>query len=173
MHRHAFLYTYIIHINRNRNYVKQKRNYEYEVLNDVNMSIKIDIELATIKLKSNIIIVSLSRSSYGNFKLFTEALVDVFTYVTQYDTKIFIVGDFNINIFLGGTNNGDTLQDLFQSFNLYITGDLPIRITFNREIYTDNIFINTDKVEYNAETINLHMRDHLAQMLVCRRLQQT
>lgn len=143
-----------------------KRGVEYENLNEINeMSVEKDIEIAAIKMiKLNIIVVSLYRSPEGNMDIFAEILSDALNLIIQYNTKIFIVGDFNIN-FLNETSVRARLFDLLFSYNLNITSTEPTRITSTSETCIDNIFTNTDENDYCTRTLNLHIADHCAQIL--------
>lgn len=85
------------------------------------MSSEIDVEVAAVKvIESNFVVVSVYRSPNGNIDTFIDTLSGIVINVIQFETKLFIAGDFSIN-FLNKSSSRVKLLAIFQSFNLHST----------------------------------------------------
>lgn len=134
------------------------------------ISVEMDIEIAAIELKSsNTLIVSLYRSPNGDFNNFLDGLCSLLEIIEEesWNKSVFVCGDFNVN-FLESTINRDNLTSLFMSYKFHHTMSQPSRICKTSQSCIDNIFTNINEDSYHAETVNLHISDHLAQILIYR-----
>lgn len=150
-----------------------KSNIDFAERNDLKeMSVEVDIEIAATEIKSyNSLIISLYRSPKGDFDNFINILNKVLNVLEQESTykSIFICGDFNVN-FLENSLYTETLINLFTSFNLHKTVTEPSRICKTSSSCIDNIFTNVEKSNYYVKTLNMHISDHLSQVMVYKNL---
>ncbi|KAK9694620.1 Endonuclease-reverse transcriptase [Popillia japonica] len=142
-----------------------REDIEYQPLYTFNaMSIEIDVEISAVMLpKERTIVVSIYRSPNGNFDAFINVLSKLLVNV-DLSCKVFIAGDFNVN-FAVKSNNREILLDVFRSSALNLTTLQYTRITTVSGSCIDNIFTNLAEADYNVKTVNLHIADHLAQIL--------
>lgn len=126
-----------------------------------------NIEACGIEIKSlNMVVVGVYRSPSGNEEVFIQNINRLIeklqeTFVRH---KFFIIGDFNINI-LTKSRLKETFLEVMDENGLQPVFDEPSRETETTTSCIDNMFTNIPKTCYQKETINLHISDHLTQVL--------
>lgn len=145
-----------------------KNHTKFNEINEINkLSEEKHIEMACIRT-NNSITIGIYRSPLGDLKIFLEKLNIALTYIDKNykNENILLSGDFNINTLIKSKARQD-LEDLLTTFNLHRTTNDPSRITNMSKSCIDNIYTNiTEKgSELYAKTINLHISDHLGQLL--------
>lgn len=108
---------------------------------------------------------TLKSSPLGDIDTFLNIIHDALLLITSTETKnIYLAGDFNIN-FLTETPHRRRLEELLLSFNLRKIFNTPSRITQSSHTCIDNIFTDLPENEISQKTINIHLSDHLAQII--------
>lgn len=136
--------------------------------NDIkDMSIENEVEMAAVEIEQlDALVVSIYRPPSGNINLFRETiceLLDLFNDSTNM-RSIFCVGDFNID-FSTKNSEADAVVDVFGTFNLHRMFHEYSRVTKTSKSCIDNIFSNIAKNDCTTTTIELHIADHMGQML--------
>lgn len=132
------------------------------------LSVERDIELAAVNIKpQHGVVISVYRSPLGDFATFLEILERALECLLQkFEQRIiYIAGDFNVN-FLQKSSSVTQLLNLFNSYGLNIVFQEPSRIYQSSSSCIDNIVTNTDISSCSFKTINLHISDHMAQVLL-------
>lgn len=116
------------------------------------------------KLKT--VVITAYRSPTSDENIFLERLRHTLRGVTerQIEYTIIIAGDFNICINTE-KQNGETLLDVIFEMGLHNAFVEASREDPNSRRCIDNIFLNAQKSEYTKAVVNLHMGDHLGQMV--------
>ncbi|XP_074042677.1 uncharacterized protein [Leptinotarsa decemlineata] len=138
---------------------------EYREMKEVaGFSIEMQIEIVGVITKYGIIL-ALYRSPQGEIDIFLEQLDSVLQFITGTNNmeNIYLAGDFNID-FMTESNTCCSVEDLLSSYGLHKTTVEPSRVTYRSQSCIDNIFTNTIS-ETNSQTVNLHMSDHMGQIL--------
>jgi len=143
------------------------QNVPTKPLNISSYSIEKHIEICGIQLpEEKSLIVAVYRSPVGNEDIFFETIGIVLdSLLTNYPRhKIYLVGDYNINI-LQDTKTSENLIGVMVEHNLHHIFTEPSRITSATSTCIDNIFTNTSPEDCEARTINFHLADHHGQLL--------
>jgi len=130
-------------------------------------SIEKEVEICGIRLPElHSIVVAVYRSPQGSEELFLENVNKVLEKLTKTYKKynIFFIGDYNINI-LQNTNATKELLEVMAQNGLHPAFNEPSRITSISQTCIDNIFVNIPSESYSGQTINLHLADHLGQLI--------
>lgn len=115
--------------------------------------------------KENIIIISVYRPPRGDVKIFFQKLETLLHTITPENKKMFLVGDFNIELIKLNTSRTQFLSVL-TSFDMYPTILENTRITPNSESCVDNIFTNVSKSSILSCVLFTNISDHTAQKIV-------
>jgi len=128
-----------------------------------------DIEICTVKLNlssSTVCIVTIYRSSLGNFNYFLQSLDNVLQSLYTPAFNIIICDDIKIN-YIVESEQKDQLDNLLLMY--YLTGieDFPVRIIHTSATTADNIFIDIAHLEdYLVIPFSNDLLDHDAQILM-------
>lgn len=126
-----------------------------------------DIELCAVHLPEiKMVVVAVYRSPTGSENIFFENLSIVLQkiMINYRDNNILVAGDYNIDV-LKHSPNVERLLETMSQANLYGAFSEPSRITTGEGKCIDNIFLDIDATEFNTQTINLHIADHLGQII--------
>lgn len=108
------------------------------------------------KLSVKIVILSVYRSS-GNIERFLEILEQILLILLVDNVKIFIAGDFNVDLRRGG-REAATFLGLLESFNIFPSTLEYTRICGVSKSCIDNIFTNC--LELETQILDTHISDH-------------
>lgn len=131
------------------------------------MSVESHFECCGITIcEVNYIIICVYRAPNSNLDIFLVnmemLLCKLVTRSRNNCKKIFILGDYNVNI-LEKTNKAELLLNAFRSFNLHPSIAVPTRITSHSQTCIDNIFTNVKN--YNVDVLDIGLSDHTCQVI--------
>lgn len=134
----------------------------------VELSIEQQVEIAAVELTTTkTIVIAIYRPPSGNIDLYTDVLNQL-VYVLSKEkvlSNIFITGDFNIN-FNVTSKTTRRMRDILKSYNLKQVFDTASRVTESSSTLIDNVFTNIRLCDIQRDTVDLHLSDHLAQILL-------
>ena len=144
-----------------------RKNSKFEKLDIPKSScIEIDLELCgVINKELKTIVLVLYRSPMGNFDVLLNNLEEVLDKFDSLNYKIFLFGDFNVNV-LEDSRNRSRLFDLCGQFNLEFKLWEPTRVTSESATCIDNLCTNLDS-EMSIAVFEPHLGDHKAISLKC------
>lgn len=94
---------------------------------------------------------------------FCIALLIVFEYAPR-GLVMIAAGDFNIN-FLENSNNNRLTCSVLNTYGMEFIAHEPRRITTTLATCIHNILVSKFSVDYQLETMNMHLSDHLGQCM--------
>lgn len=145
-----------------------KVRYDLEKLSVSNVIECSAIQLISCSEKS--IIVCIYRpdtSPLADIDLFFERLMTILNVALRENSKIVVLGDFNIDT-LGRSENAQNFFDLIGSFGIEAKIREPTRITTTSSTCLDNILTNFENCE--SSVFEAHLSDHCGQKLRIRQL---
>lgn len=148
-----------------------KTKLKAETLNINEFGIEKHIELCGVHIpEMQTIVVGIYRSPSGNEDIFMEGLERLLDKITQTFQKhrILLTGDYNIDV-CTTSNSLQKLLDVMTRNNFTHVFNEPSRITLNSERCIDNFFVNFPSKNCKRKTVNLHLGDHLGQVLYLER----
>lgn len=124
---------------------------------NINIEIELDI-IEIIKIKSNIIIINIYRPPNTQLEIFFNVISQLLDKITKENKIIYLIGDFNINLY---SHNpiAKNLLDLLLSYSLLPTINIPTRFSNNTITTIDNIFTNNLN-DFTSGTIIYNISDH-------------
>lgn len=138
-----------------------------EQLHIKELSVEREIEVAAVKIiEHNIMVISIYRPPHGNFNVFMGRISEMIDTLGADETveTILLMGDFNVNFAESG-HNSNMIVDIFNSLGLNKMFDEYSRVTASSSTCIDNIFSNVNMKNCVTKTVNLHLSDHMGQIL--------
>lgn len=142
-------------------YVKAEITYEYR--EDLSLCTD-DLEALTLQYH-NYIFVAIYRPPSGNFDSFIQYLENLFSVVNQFNYKLVLGGDLNIDM-LSDTHKQMRLSDLLASFFLTNVITIPTRITDTTSTLLDLFITSSTNSTLQAGVLRAPISDHLPIYLV-------
>lgn len=144
--------------------INKKLKYK-ERLDIVSLSVERTIEMACVELEQ-CIVVSVYKPPSADYVCFENKMEEALLKISNKNKKIFICGDFNIDLLLKNYLLSTKLLSLFQSYNCKNIFLEPTRITAHSATCIDNIFTDCPVTSIsNKCIINKLTSDHCGQMI--------
>ena len=146
-----------------REHIGYKLREDLTKISEESEMLFIEIDKDTIKARKNILIGLIYRPPGTNINTFNETMVEIHGKIKNENKKIYLMGDFNINL-LNESTHAPTKEflDNMISHSFYPVITRPTRITSETATIIDNIFTNNMGNEIYAKgSILVEISDHL------------
>ena len=145
-----------------------RSEYESKILSNYSY-VNVNIEICSVEVKlgcnESFTILGIYRPHSGTIENFTSELLNVLNALNTHGKNVFLMGDFNINLFNESSNIENFKNDLY-SFHFMPCITLPTRFSPNSNpSLLDNIWINTVQ-DFRCGVISIDITDHLPSFIV-------